>query len=108
MPPANPIRSAAKKAEANCSRLSSSPLERDPHAAAPIATAMMFVPAIMIGSGPTPVVRMHDHAEFRLVVIMTTHMPAIAIAVADDFRRGSGRACTQNTGAQSGGRRKFQ
>src|SRR5579871_5575307 len=70
-------------------------LERDPETVAPIAAALMFAPAIMISVMPAPVIVMDGQAERRLIGVVFADMPAIAIAIADDFGRGCGRGRRQ-------------
>src|SRR5689334_14392178 len=63
----------------------------------------MLMPAVMVAVAPSPIVVMNRQAECRLIVVMFAHMPAIAIAIADDLgrRRGGRRrqsACSDDRG----------
>jgi hypothetical protein len=59
----------------------------NPHAAVPIAPAVMFMPAIMVVRTPHPTIGMYHNAPFGVIVIMAIDVPAFAFAVAGDRGR---------------------
>ncbi len=66
--------------------------ETDPNPAAPIATAGMLAPYIVLTRAPGPVIGVHDHAIAGGIPVRVTHMPALAFTITYDCRgRGSSR-----------------
>src|ERR1044071_3071197 len=79
-------------------------LDVNPHTAAPVSAALMFLKAIVLVLSPLPRVGMHDDLQVRLVVNVLANMPAIAFGVAGNVghraRRRKGD-CSGDSGKSS-------
>ena len=62
-------------------------MDVDPNAVAPVATAFVLAPLVMIGFAPLPAIGVNAHAELRLVFDMLSGVPAFTFAITDDFCR---------------------
>src|SRR5579863_6799575 len=79
----------------------------DPRTAAPITTALVFTPRVVLAFLPFPIVRVDGEAEFWAIIVIGVGVPAVALSVADDTRRRRRRGKSEGARAHQGGEGHF-